>query len=394
MTWKPMTLLGDALFTYNQYLAGVEELKEFFEERRTVLLSNNEINREGLNISDVAYSVNGISFEQPSEMDEVTVTATIGNGQVGTINLYYGTGFMGRFEKTEMFDDGQHNDGAANDGVFGATIPPHAKGEYVRYYVEAIEADGFGTRTYEPVGAEHDVFLYQVQPGESVASDVVINEIMASNDACQFDQDGEFDDWIELFNVSNNSVDLSGYYLSDDATNPMKWEIPQGAIINGGGYLIVWADEDGSQDGLHANFKLSKNGEAVYLVTPTGDIADQIVFGPQETDKGYAREPNGTGDFIIKNATFSENNDTATSINELDSTTRFLKIHPNPARHSVMVEIETEGYKPKNIQVFNALGMQVFKSEMLDKTQLNVVDWSRGIYFIKVENEVERLILE
>jgi len=385
--------VGDELFSYNQYLAGVQELKDIIEDRRSFLLANNEIDREGLSISEVSHSVGGVQFEQPTETDNVLVTTTIGNGNVEKINLYYGTGFMGRFENIEMLDDGQHGDGAANDGVFGATISPNSKGEYVRYYIEAIKDDGFGTRTYDPVGAEHDVYLYQIKPGEVVASDLVINEIMASNMSTQSDQDGEFEDWTELYNNSSSSIDLSGYFLSDNATNLIKWEFPQGTIIDGQGYLIVWADEDGSQEGLHANFKLSKNGEAVYLVNQNEEIADQVVFGTQETDQGFAREPNGTGDFIIKASTFNGNNDTATSVEELVSSLSNLKVFPNPAKQILIIDFESLNYITKQLQVFNSLGIRVFDGEVDGKTELNVSEWSRGIYFLKIENEVVKVVL-
>ncbi|MEO1262118.1 MAG: CotH kinase family protein [Bacteroidota bacterium] len=386
--------VGDQLFSYNQYLNGVQELKDFFEDRRNFLLANEEVAREGLAISNVVYAVDGLAFEQPAEDDEVVVTATIANGDPATVNLYFGTGLTGHFEKTEMFDDGQHEDGAANDGVFGATIPPIPKGEYVRYYVEAIKADGFGTRTYEPVGAEHDVFLYQVKPGEQVVSDVVINEIMASNDFIQADQDGEYDDWIELYNLSGNTIDLSGYYLSDDATNLTKWEFPTGSTISGGGYLIIWADEDGSQDGLHANFKLAKDGEALYFTTPTEEIANELVFGPQETDKGLAREPNGTGDFVIKNPTFNANNDNATSTTAKENTFEELRVFPNPVRHTLSIEFESLDSKNKQFQIYNTLGVQVFHGSSFGKTELNVSDWSKGFYLLKIENEVVKLLLQ
>ena len=385
--------VGDALFTYNQYLAGVQELKDFFEQRRTILLANNEINRTGLEIGGVGYSVGGVQFEQPSETDNVVVNATVGNGIIERVNLYYGTGFMGQFEIIEMLDDGQHDDGFPGDGVYGASIPPQAKGEYVRYYIEAIKNDGFETRTYEPMGAEHDVYLYQVKPAEIVVSDLAINEIMASNSSTQGDQDAEFDDWIELYNNSSSSIDLSGYFLSDNPTNLMKWEFPQGTIIDGEGYLIIWADEDGSQQGLHANFKLSKNGEAAYLVNPNGEIADQVIYGLQQTDQGYAREPNGTGDFVIKSPTFSVNNDNTTSVEKIEPTFSNLKVFPNPATQILTIDFESLNLKTKQLQIFNALGIRVFEAKINSKEELNVSEWSRGIYFLKVENEIVRIVL-
>ncbi len=388
--------VGDALFSYNEFLFGVEELKEFFVDRRNFLLGHNEIDREGLSISNVEYAVDEELFEQPSDEDEVLVTATISNGSAERINLHYGLDFMGYFEMAEMFDDGAHGDGAANDGVYGAYIPALPAGRYVRYYIEAVKADGFGTRTYEPEGAEHDVYLYQVKPGEAADSDVVINELMASNDAAQADPAGEYDDWIELYNKSAAPIDLSGYYLSDKATNPTKWAFPEGTVIDGQSYLIIWADENGSQQGLHANFKLSKSGETVLLVNPGEAVVDQVDFGEQETDMGYARQPNGTGSFVIKAPTFNANNDGTSSTSvDINEGEEWLRVVPNPAKESVRITVANDGFISGDavLQVFNGVGIVVYESGVTDSHLLDVAAWPRGMYFVRVGDGVARLLL-
>ncbi len=102
---------------------------------------------------------------------------------------------MGLFNQVEMFDDGNHNDGAAGDGTFGAAIPAYQASEYVRFYIEAIGNNIAETRSYMPQGAEHDVYIYRVKFADYAASsDVVINEIMASNNSTIADEYGEFDD--------------------------------------------------------------------------------------------------------------------------------------------------------------------------------------------------------
>jgi hypothetical protein len=78
-------------------------------------------------------------------------------------------------------------------------------------------------------------------PAHNTAAAVVINEFMASNGTVRADEDGDFEDWIELFNTSEAPVDLSGWGLSDDDANPFKWRFPEGTGIQGGGFLLVWA---------------------------------------------------------------------------------------------------------------------------------------------------------
>ena len=136
---------------------------------------------------------------------------------------------------------------------------------------------------------------------------VVINELMADNDNILADPQGDYDDWLELHNRTNSAVTLTGMYLSDKEDEPTKWEFPENTEIPANGYLIVWLDEDvDDPEGLHADFKLSKGGEAVLLVDTDANgnaVLDSITFGEQETDIAFGRLPDGTGDFQVVSAT-------------------------------------------------------------------------------------------
>lgn len=143
---------------------------------------------------------------------------------------------------------------------------------------------------------------------DQVQIDVVINELMASNTTTATDQDGEYDDWIELYNKSENEADLSGYYLTDNDNNLTRWRFPSGTVIAGNSYLIVWADSNLGQEGLHADFKLSADGEDLILVTPDVEVAEKVKFGAQIGELSYSRNPNGTGDFIWASPTFNGSN--------------------------------------------------------------------------------------
>ncbi len=130
---------------------------------------------------------------------------------------------------------------------------------------------------------------------------VVINEVMASNTKTFADPQGDFDDWIELYNAGDTPVDLTGMYLTDDPAVPRKWRIPAGlpglrggTAISPQGYLIVWADGDVQDAGLHANFKLGADGEEVHLFAADGvTLLDSLEFGKQMTDVSYGRYPDG-----------------------------------------------------------------------------------------------------
>ena len=136
---------------------------------------------------------------------------------------------------------------------------------------------------------------------------VVINELMADNDNILADPQGDYDDWLELYNPASNAVSLTGMYLSDKEDEPTKWTFPENIEIPANGYVIVWLDEDEDDpEGLHANFKLSKSGETVMLVDTDAQgnqVLDSVTFEAQETDSALGRLPNGTGDFQVVQAT-------------------------------------------------------------------------------------------
>lgn len=124
-----------------------------------------------------------------------------------------------------------------------------------------------------------------------------INELMASNQTSVYDDFFEFDDWVEIYH-EGGVLNLAGYYLSDREDNLIKWEIPSTnagiTTITPGGHLVFWLDNDTEQGEDHANFKLSPDGEGIFLTDPDGvTIIDSIVFPMQQTDISYGRECDG-----------------------------------------------------------------------------------------------------
>ncbi len=124
-------------------------------------------------------------------------------------------------------------------------------------------------------------------------SPVVINEVLAGNTKSIKDPQGEFEDYVELYNGSNQSIDLSGKYLSDSPKALRKWKFPDGTNIGPGEFLVLWADEDSkATNGLHLNFKLSSKGETVLLVdsdSQNNAILDFIKFESQKSDIAFGR---------------------------------------------------------------------------------------------------------
>ncbi len=128
------------------------------------------------------------------------------------------------------------------------------------------------------------------------ATPLVINELMASNSRTITDLQGQYDDWIEIYNAGQAAINVGGKYLTDDLSAPTKWRIPNNnpsvTTIQPRGYLLIWADEDIADAGLHANFKLSTTGEDIGLFDIDGStLIDSITFGEQAVDVSYGRYP-------------------------------------------------------------------------------------------------------
>ncbi len=382
------------IYSYQEFVNEKNTLKNLFQTRRNTLLGNSEVNSQGLVVNSAVMSSANGTWTSPDAGQPATIMAQVAAGTLGIsqVVLHYSSGLVGKFEKTVMFDDGAHNDGAAGDGLFGAQIPGFGNGSYVRFYIEAIANNTAKTATYFPKGAEYDVFIYQVGVTEFFDSPVVVNEIMASNQAAVADQDGEFEDWIELYNNSTDAVDLSGWHLTDNYTNLSKWTFPEGTSIPGTGYLIVWADEDGSQAGLHANFKLSAGGESLYLLDPDLRIGQELVFGSQTTDMGYARVPNGIGDFVIQTHTFNANNENGVNATSDVAQQSVFKIFPNPASDEVTIRSLTT--QLEQLQIFNVWGQIKFETVWQGNAKIDVSNWQSGVYFVKSGAEVLKLVIE
>jgi hypothetical protein len=146
---------------------------------------------------------------------------------------------------------------------------------------------------------------------------VLINEWMADNTRTVADPaDGDYEDWFELFNAGASAVDLSGYFLADTLTNKTQWAIPRGTTIAPGGFLLVWADGEVSQPGpgLHANFRLSQNGDTIALFAPDGTRIDAVTFGAQTNDVSQGRWPDGATNVYSMAATPNAANFIASSL--------------------------------------------------------------------------------
>ncbi len=133
---------------------------------------------------------------------------------------------------------------------------------------------------------------------EGQTAGLSINEFLAINENCRADEFGEFDDWLEIFNISDQAVNLGGMYVTDDLADPAKWQIPAAnpdlTTIEPGGFLVLWFDGQPDQGVLHVEPKLNGGGEEIGLFAAAGlTPIDTLTFGPQQADISFGRTLDG-----------------------------------------------------------------------------------------------------
>ncbi|MFC6877364.1 CotH kinase family protein [Flavobacterium myungsuense] len=137
----------------------------------------------------------------------------------------------------------------------------------------------------------------------AVSQSIVINEILTSNTTINQDEDGSYQDWVELRNNGATAVNLTNFGLTDDATLPYKWTFPN-VTIAAGQYLLIWCSDKNRTNTtkpLHTNFKLSSSGETITLTNASGVAINTVTTPVILQNISYGRLPNGTGDFKFFN---------------------------------------------------------------------------------------------
>ncbi|MGC6428264.1 MAG: CotH kinase family protein [Flavobacteriales bacterium] len=379
----------NALYSYNDFLDNLNTsvnaqqgpgpsedigIVELMDARADFLEQQTEINAQAPVISSV--------YSQPliiNDYSSPTIKADISGADKVILGYRYRP--SDHFTKVEMYDNGMNNDGAAGDGTYGVSIDVLAFD--LQYY---IYAENQQAGIFSPERAEHEFH------NMAVVGDLVINELMASNVSAVVDPSNgfdEYDDWVEIYNRGDVEINLNGFNLSDREQTLNKWQFPD-ITIQPDQYLIVWLDgDDQNTEGLHASFKLSASEEALFLSTPNEFIVDAIFYEDLPSDLGYARLSNGSGSFVIQDHTFNANNgQLPATVNIYDSN---VSIYPNPASDYFIVDFDNA----KNLEVVNLLGKSYFKtSNIKPNTIISTSSWPSGIYLIRVDDVVKKLIIQ
>ncbi|MBP5381678.1 MAG: CotH kinase family protein [Bacteroidaceae bacterium] len=142
------------------------------------------------------------------------------------------------------------------------------------------------------------------EEADIVTTPIVINEISAGNSIYVNDYFKK-DDWVELYNTTNNDIDLEGMYMTDRSEKPTKYRITANGthastIIPAHGYKVIWCSKRNTQDELHANFKLDNvDGTVIRIMAADKSWADSIVYCAHNGDQTVGRYPDGGKDVYL-----------------------------------------------------------------------------------------------
>lgn len=134
--------------------------------------------------------------------------------------------------------------------------------------------------------------LHQVVTGAGVE----ITEIVSSNTSYAPDANGAYHDYFELHNTTSSTIDLSGWFVSDNDGQPIQWRLPDGLTLGAGEYKIIYASglDRAEPDEPHTNFGLSSEGEVLILADPQGRVVDRVVFDLLKTDQAWLKRDDGS----------------------------------------------------------------------------------------------------
>lgn len=228
----------------------------------------------------------------PGLQDDVTVQAEFASpADVASAKVYYRLN-GGAYSTANMTKAGN---------FFNGVIPAFNAVGKVEYYVEAKSNAGLTSVHPGNAPSKTDEYLLNTDPLPALK----INEFMAYNSSCCPDTDSgvdEYDDWIEIYNESDQPIDIGGMYLSDNKNNPFNSRLPLDnpsvTTIPAKGFIVIWADGSRDQGPLHLDFALSNAGEDVALFYKDGRMIDSYTFGPQTENQSTGRSVDGAGSWI------------------------------------------------------------------------------------------------
>jgi spore coat protein H len=366
---------ADFLNSYNEALGEhvVYGLKPFITTRAASALQQ-------LVLHDIPPAVNHIKSSRAIPGEEYWVRASVDDeDQAPEVSLMYQVN-SGPVQYVQMVDDGQHHDLEAGDGFFGCILPPFQVNQILSWQVFATDN---GNRS-STLPCTPSVFSFHL----SSDPQLFINELLGDNDTTIADEYGEYDNWVEIYNGDDEAIFLGDKYLSDNLSNPDKWQLPD-VTMQPGTFVLIWADGQPEQGPFHASYKLNDEGEelGIFDNETTGYfLIDSVSWGMMTIDISFGREADGEMPWVFFNhPTPGASNETNGIIDHHNN--EKLRFYPNPVTDGT-IRFE----EPFSGIMTDMLGKKVWEGKNVMK--IDVSGFRSGIYFLKsVDGAGEKIIL-
>lgn len=226
---------------------------------------------------------------------------------------------------------------------------------------------------------------------EPVLHHLYINEFCAKNSIIP-DEDGEFDDWIEIYNAGHDTVSLSGLYMTNSLLEPLAYKIPPArgseTLLPPGEYKILWADCQPDEGTLHLDFNLDKDGgeiAIVELVQGKPVKLDSVMYTHQYTNYSYGRYADGTSRWFVLSGMTPGTSNLYTWLPELPAENG-IEIYPNPVSDYLEIHLTEPEANDLDISIIDQLGRERLRKSIDGfGGQLDVSALPPGMYIIQIK---------
>jgi hypothetical protein len=269
-------------------------------------------------------------------------------------------------------------DGQAEQGGLHADFTVDLSGETIFLLDSGVVID---ETTFGPLGADISwgrwpdgsgewKALSEATPGTEnhdtyVPEEIVlfINEFLAVNDGVNYDEVGEYEDWVEIYNPGPEAVSMGGLFLTDDMASTMKWSFPE-TVLEPGAFIVVWCDDDEGDGLFHANFRLNGDGEEIGLfgrLTAGNQEIDSHVFGIQNPDISKGRHPDGSHTWVFFSTPTpgSSNNDGVEADTPRAVTFSVNEPSPNPFSEYTTLRFSVPAETQATLGIYDLHGQRV-----------------------------------
>lgn len=242
--------------------------------------------------------------------------------------------------------------------------------------------------------------MTQAEMNEQGQTDICVNEVSCANSIFVNDY-FKRNDWVELYNSTDDDIDIEGMYLSNDASNPQKWQITKGnsiasTVVPAHGYIVIWCDKLDPVSQLHAPFKLEAEGGVVTLMAKDGSWKNVLTYAAHNGDETVCRYPDGGNNAFVTNMPTIEKSNLYTSYFEGVTQTpsgitqqRFVSnnngLKIRYAENRLVIRSESTG--PGTVAVYSLSGQELMSTSVAlrnDRSEVDITDLPAGCYVSRV----------